>query len=98
MVRYRVPKRRIETVYCTITHLSKALVTATVLHTAEDTKTLVRSIIQLSCQKLTDGVKNLGFMLECQPNAVEIQGLSITETLDNERSRAMMWQHMVTGQ
>ena len=98
MPNYRRSSRRVvETVYCTISHLSKAALTETVLHTATDAETLVRSIVQLSCVKLTDGVKNLGLMLENQPNGVEVQGLSITETLDNERAKAMMWQHMMTG-
>ena len=94
---FRGPKRVIETVFSTISHESQAAVTSTVLHTSVVAETLVRSIVQLSCVKLTDTVKNLGLMLEAQPNGVEVQGLSITEQLDQERPRATMWQHMESG-
>lgn len=61
---FRGPKRRIETISCQISHLSNIAVTNSVLHTAEDTKTLVRTILQLDAVHLHAALEVLTIKVE----------------------------------
>lgn len=76
----------------TVEHNVQAAVTTTILHAAEDSKTLVRTIMQLSANHVGVVEQPLGIMLEHQPNGVQVYGLSTTEVLDDPKGREFMFQ------
>ncbi len=87
----RAAKRRIETVYSRVSHLSQVAITDTILHTAEDTKTLVRTVLQLTANHKMAAQENISLALQHQPNGVEVTGLGIAESLDQTRPKALLW-------
>ncbi len=83
---YRAPRRRIEKVWNRINHVVTNTISVVVLHTVEDSKTLVRSIVQLSV--INESVA--GFMdinISVAPKATTIAGCSTSEVLDQDDSK-----------
>ncbi len=80
-----VPKRRIERVRSTINTVIGTGTTEKILHAAEDTKTLVRTLIQLTFSPVsaTDENIEVACMYSVHPKSIGIVGPSVSESLDN---------------
>jgi len=95
---YVRPKRRIEkSVSLLMRNVSVAL-TGAVLFTAEDRKTLVRTIVDLKFDTVGDGASaQLGATLAIAPNAIDVIEADVAEDLSRElpfqELNRVLWAH-----
>lgn len=87
----RGPKRRIERVYSRINHAITNTSTDVVLHTAEDRKTLVRTIIQL--QNIPDAVGDFNIGIDHEPRGQSIAAPGTTQSLDIDMVKNQLWKY-----
>ena len=95
MVRYqRSIRRRIEKVHNRINHSVQAAAAPLVLHTALDSETIVRTIIQMTVAPTTIAgpTSIVGMQMEHQQNAVEVRGLGVVEAVDVAETKGRLWE------
>ena len=91
---YRGPKRRIEKVLSRIDHTITNSVTEVVLHTAEDRKTLVRTIVQLDVHlDQKTGSSTFSLKLQRAPRGTTIINPSIGESTDIDMAKEEIWSY-----
>ena len=78
----RAPKRRIEKIRNRINFTATDSATPIALHTAEDSKTLVRMIVDLEIQHAITAVADLHIVLQHAPAGVNIVTPTISQALD----------------
>lgn len=91
--RYSGPKRRIEKVVSKVTDLVSNAQEDFVLHTAEDKKTLVRTIISGTLTRVDGAANNIAVecALSVAPQATVTHTVTATQALDQEPGRNQMW-------
>lgn len=87
---YRAPKRMIERVNSRLNHTMTNAAATKTLHTVEDRKTLVRSILQLEIvPNSTPGTYTL--VLERLPRANSVGTPGTAESLDSDMIKEQLW-------
>lgn len=96
---YRAPKRRIEKVVSRISHQITNSAATTILHTCEDRKTLIRTLIQLKFINVS-GSPKYGIVYAIEPRGQSVTSPSYTEVLDADQVPQQLWERssqFVTG-
>ena len=91
-----MPKRRIEAITSKFTTSIQAAAGFETLHNAEDSKTLVRTIIDLVVTK-TDGTAGsslFNLLLGHNPRGQVVISPSITQSLDQPKIKNQLWEHL----
>lgn len=81
-VQARGPKRRIEKVYSQVVNTVTNTTTSVTLHTAEDSKTLVRLIVKGMWTPIDGGA--VGYTIAREPNGTAVIAPSAGSSLDND--------------
>lgn len=87
----RAPRRRIEKVWSRFQESMTTTIAETDLHTCEDTKTLVRMLLDLQIVNSGDVDSNYDINISVAPKATTIAGCSTSESLDNDSSKHTLW-------
>ncbi len=91
------PKRRIETFESRVEDANlDTAVTQFIIHTAEDAKTLVRTIISgklLLHSGVADALYDCDLLLEVQPGAVSIGNPTTSQVLDQPKQKQTLWRY-----
>lgn len=91
----RAPKRRIERVQSRINHQMINTVTESILHTCEDRKTLVRTIIQLQVDEGNPSPFALSITRKPRDNSVGDP--AVGESLDSDLIKENIWTYVGFG-
>lgn len=86
------PKRRIEKVNSRLNHTITNSVSTKTLHTVEDRKTLVRTIVQLNIQP-NGSAGAFTIVLERLPRGNSVGTPATTESLDSDMIKEQMWHY-----
>jgi len=87
-------KRRIEKIRNVINDSITNSISELVLHTAEDAKTLVRTIIDLSLVRVDDGAVTASWqmMIQAAQKGISVLTVSATQDLDAPAPIALVWE------
>ncbi len=80
---FRGPKRRIERIKSTINDAGGTSAQLLTLHTAEDAKTLVRTLININFLAIGDGNIDIFWNLSVRPKGISVTSVGRTQTLDD---------------
>lgn len=88
----RAPKRRIERIHCDIATTLSTGVTELVLHTVEDSKTLVRVVADLIQYSESNAGTRSKVSLQVQPGSVVVRNPIISQQLDVNAPATMLFE------
>ena len=93
--KFRTPKRRIERIRNRINDTITTSVSEVILHTAEDAKTLVRTIFDITLVRIDDGLVSAAYdmMLQRLEAGVTVNAPAIGASLDQPASLSLLWEH-----
>ncbi len=77
-------KRRIERIHNRVVHVITDSVTNTILHTFEDRKTLVRTIVKGTICLNSAGLNDVAFNIAREPHGVAVASPAVSESLDDD--------------
>lgn len=80
----RPPKRRIEKIVTAISQTSSASVQNIALHTAEDAKTLIRTVVDLIFYAEANAVVHWALLLHIKPNNTNIYSPTLGSSVDSD--------------
>ena len=90
------PKRRIERRVSRINDTITTSESVLTIHTAEDAKTLVRTIVDLTIVRADTGVvaADYDIIMQLRPGNVQITSPSSTQSLDRNTPNTLIWEKM----
>ena len=91
--KFRAPRRRVESFFSKINTTITTSATSNILHSAEDSKTLVRSIINLTLTRLDGALSPAFFNLQIvhEPQGANIVTGGVAAALDAIRPTGLVW-------
>ena len=91
--KFRTPKRRVESFFSKINTTITTSATSNILHSAEDSKTLVRTIIQLFITRLDAALSPAFFNLQLihEPQGANIVTGAVAAALDSVKPTGLLW-------
>ena len=89
----RGPRRRIEKKVSRISVIIGTSAQHVIIHTAEDRKTLVRTILQLNVTQNSAGDQTYDITLKREPGGFQTSTLSVSQELDQNTMPEEMWEY-----